>query len=219
MILRDTGEASAISCFAIDASPALDVGEIGEGIEGKCSESVVAGANQRSERLLSALGTRCQVTDTRWLGEQAATHLEYVEAKCADGAGYVMRLPTPGGSGSVGLDSCAVSREKGIACVLSAAPAGEGQTSTARVDLAWFKSQLSAAKVQCDVAQARIVGREKIRRRYVVEFECRDVPSGVVAFVPPPDAAADTFESMDCTAALVRGVTCEYSKSQGASAQ
>jgi hypothetical protein len=213
--LRDTGEATAISCFAIDASPPTDAGGFGEGIEGRCSVSVVATANQRSERLLSALGTSCQVTDSRWLGEQAATHLEYVEAKCADGAGYVLRLPTPGSTGSAAIDTCAQSREKGIGCVLTATPSVSEPAG--RPDLAWFKSRLSAANVKCDVAQARIVGREKIRRRYVVEFQCRDAEAGVVAFVPPPDADADTLESMDCEAAVARGVTCEFSKSPAAS--
>jgi hypothetical protein len=219
VIFRDDGEASATSCFALDASSPAAGSQLEAAIDGKCSESVVANANQRAEKLLLALGARCQVTDTRWLGEQSATHLEYVETKCADGGDYVMRLPTPGHSGNAGFESCAEAREKGIVCTLSGAPAGVGGGSSDRPDLAWFKSRLVGANVPCDVVQARIVGREKVRRRYVVEFECRDVAEGLVAFVSPPEADPADFESIDCLAATGRGVTCEYSRSQGATAR
>ena len=65
--------------------------------------------------------------------------------------------------------------------------------------------------MSCQTKRARIVGRESIKRRYLVEFECSDRPEGLVAFVPPAGDTVNPFESMSCTSAAERGIRCELS--------
>jgi hypothetical protein len=76
--------------------------------------------------------------------------------------------------------------------------------------LSWFKEELSRNGVGCETKRARIVGRESIKRRYLVEFDCADRPEGLVAFVPPAGDTAHPFESMTCALAAARGIRCEW---------
>jgi hypothetical protein len=73
---------------------------------------------------------------------------------------------------------------------------------------------LSRNGLTCQTKRARIIGRESIKRRYLVEFECTDRPEGVIAFVPPAGDAVNAFESMDCAKAATRGIRCEFIAAQ-----
>jgi hypothetical protein len=64
--------------------------------------------------------------------------------------------------------------------------------------------------VSCDVKKARVAGRESIKRRYVVEYQCPERPQGLVAYVPSPGDSASAFESMDCAAAAERKIACQF---------
>ena len=90
-----------------------------------------------------------------------------------------------------------------------AAPAA-GRAVDSRPSLEWFKEALTRNGVSCVTKRARIVGRESIKRRYLVEFECSDRPEGLMAFVPPVGDTANAFESMNCEAAAKRGIRCEW---------
>lgn len=204
--LRDTHEASATLCFAAES-------QIKEPAKASRAERCLlpenAVPNMRAQKMLGTFGINCAVDASQWLGESATLHLDYIESRCKDGQGYVIHVPVPGSPGTAGAMSCEQSATVGIPCTW--AQHTQSASDDARPDLNWFKEQLKRAGVSCDVLQARIVGREKIRRRYVVEFQCRDNPNGLVAFVPPDSTNAKDFESMDCIAAAVRGVRCEYS--------
>jgi hypothetical protein len=82
--------------------------------------------------------------------------------------------------------------------------------ANARPNLAWFKDALAKNGVSCESKHARIVGRESIKRRYLVDFDCKDHPEGLVAIVPPADDTTNKFETMNCATAATRGVQCQF---------
>ena len=168
-------------------------------------------ANVDSKVMASALlerkGVECKVRELKWLGTSAA-NLEHIEADCESGGSYVMRSPPLGTSGKLEVFDCEASAKQGVACELSARASPSPASADARPTLSWFKEALGRNGVSCLTKRARIVGRESIKRRYLVEFECSDRPEGLVAFVPPAGDTVNTFETMSCQSAAERGIQC-----------
>jgi hypothetical protein len=130
-----------------------------------------------------------------------------------------VRAPRPGNAGTLEVMDCRKAGEAGVRCKLTAAAAGEaGAAADARPTLAWFKEALGRNAVPCQVKRARIVGRESIKRRYVVEFECEDRPQGLIAFVPAAGDTVNPLEPLDCPAAAARGIKCQFVPAQGSPA-
>ena len=172
-------------------------------------------ANSDSKVMAGSVLTRkdipCKVREIKWLGINAA-NLEHIEVACESGGGYVLRSPLPGSSGKLDVVGCDEATRQGIACKLSpqAASATDSKADS-RPSLEWFKEALARNGVSCQTKRARIVGRESIKRRYLVEFECSDRPEGLVAIVPPVGDTVNPFESMNCASAAERGIRCELS--------
>lgn len=202
--IRSTHETSAIPCFALE-------GQANESSIAHCSLPGNAKPNEHAQSMLESLGIKCMVDSSKWLGESQKASSDYIETHCATGEGYVLNIPLLGSGGAAGVKTCKESAATGIPCSLLPS---EPSVVDARPDIAWFKEQLKKAGVACEVLQARIVGREKIRRRYVTEFECKDLPEGVVAFVPPEGGDPAGFESMTCSAAASKHITCQFPQGQ-----
>jgi hypothetical protein len=185
----------------------------------KCALPTNVDGKLMAGTLLSRQQVDCKVTDFKWLGTSAA-NLDHVEVACEGGAGYVMRSPRIGASGKTTVLACQEAAQQGVACQLStpAAAAAAGPAADSRPTLAWFKEALQRNGVSCESKRARIVGRESIKRRYLVEFECADRPEGLIAYVPPAGDTTNPFESMSCAAAAQRGVRCEWTSKEGAPA-
>jgi len=161
-------------------------------------------------------GTTCAARTVKWLGESAAPKLDYTEVACSDDRGFVLRTPTPGAAGNIDVVSCQDAAAHGAKCQLSAGgsaaavAAAPSPASDARPSLQWFKDALSKNGVACDVKKARVVGRESIKRRYIVEYQCPQQPHGVVAYVPSDADIINPFEWIDCDAAAVRKLSCQF---------
>jgi hypothetical protein len=54
----------------------------------------------------------------------------------------------------------------------------------------------------------RVIGRESVDKRYVVEFLCSQPPNGLVGFFPL-EGNTHKFEALDCAAAVERGIVCQ----------
>jgi hypothetical protein len=160
--------------------------------------------------VLRSSSVQCAVRDLKWLGSDASNR-DHVEVACEDGGGYVVRSPRPGVEGKRDVLGCEDAAKLGVVCGLTA---GSMPTPAAKADarpnLAWFKDALAKNGVSCESKQARIVGRESIKRRYLVEFDCKDHPEGLVAIVPPADDTTNKFETMNCATAATRGVQCQF---------
>jgi hypothetical protein len=69
-----------------------------------------------------------------------------------------------------------------------------------------FRDALKEGGVSCEPTQMRLVGRETVSRRYVVEVQCVDKPE-LVAFIPLEDNTKK-LETLDCSAAMQRNIVC-----------
>ena len=175
----------------------------------KCELPANADRNAMAGTVLKRNGVDCKVLGLKWLGTSAA-NLDHIETACEGGGGYVMRSPQMGSSGKLDVLDCQDAVKHGIACELSrSAPSATASSADTRPTLSWFKEALSRNGVGCASKRARIVGRESVKRRYLVEFECSDRPDGLVAFVPPAGDTVNSFESMNCVSAAERGIRCE----------
>jgi len=139
----------------------------------------------------------CRVTKARFVG--AADQTQFYEMGCASGPGFMVETDRIG------------AYHRAIPCD-SAGGIGGGCTLTDRSVLAasttaTLAERLKAAGVACEVAQARLVGREPTGHRDVVEYACADRPAGlVVAFAS--DSAKT--EQLDCISAAQFAVTCQF---------
>jgi hypothetical protein len=181
----------------------------------KCAMPLNADNRAMAGRMLGHHHIDCAVRDVKWLGTSAAD-LDHIEVACESGVGYMVRSPRIGSSGKVEVVDCQESLKQGVACELSSSGATSGRVADSRPSLEWFKEALSRNGVTCLTKRARIVGRESIKRRYLVEFECTDRPEGLIAFVPPVGDTVNPFESMSCAVAAERGIRCEWVSAPGA---
>jgi hypothetical protein len=217
LTLRDLSTASGISCLAASATPSNETSDPGK-VDLKCRLPANQNVGEMATTVMRNAGTTCAARDVKWLGESAEPKLDYTEVACSDDRGFVLRTPTPGSAGNIDVLTCQDAAIHGAKCQMSAAgsaaaaavttaPAPESQ---ARPTLQWFKEALSRNGVACDVKKARIVGRESIKRRYIVEYQCPQQPHGVVAYVPSDGDTVNPFEWIDCDAAATRKLTCEF---------
>jgi hypothetical protein len=218
LTLRDLSAASGISCLAASATPSSDTPDPSK-VDLKCRLPANQNVGEMATTVMRNVGTTCAARKVKWLGESAQPKLDYTEVACSDDRGFVLRTPTPGSAGNIDVLSCQDAATHGAKCQLSAGgsaavtapPAPESQ---ARPTLQWFKEALSRNGVACDVKKARIVGRESIKRRYIVEYQCPQQPHGVIAYVPSGGDTVNPFEWIDCDAAAARKLSCQFTAAQ-----
>jgi hypothetical protein len=195
---------SGISCLVAggDTAPVKCV------LAANADSKVLAGAELARNHI------QCNVQKLNWL-RASDSNSDDVEVVCEGEAGYVVRAPQPGSGDKLEVLSCQDAIKQGVTCELTRnLPTTAASMADARPTLTWFKDALSRNGLGCQTKRARIVGRESIKRRYLVEFECSDRPEGLVAFVPPAGDTVNAFESMDCASAATRGIRCEFVAAQ-----
>jgi hypothetical protein len=175
----------------------------------QCALPANADGKALAAAMLRGRSVPCSVRDFKWLGVDAANR-DHVEVACDAAAGYVLRYPRPGQSGELEVLGCEEAGKSGVRCQLTSPGSAPGGETDSRPTLAWFKDALARNGVSCATKRARIIGRESIKRRYVVEFECEGQPEGLIAFVPAAGDTTNTFESLNCVAAASRGVHCQF---------
>lgn len=77
---------------------------------------------------------------------------------------------------------------------------------TVPVTLQAFRDALKENGVSCEPTQLRLIGRETVSKRYVVEMQCPDMTDRV-AFIPL-NGNTKALETLDCTAAMERNIVC-----------
>jgi hypothetical protein len=220
LTLVGKASASGISCFAASATQPGDTSDPAK-VDTKCHLPADQDINVVATTVMRNAGTACDAHGVKWLGQGGSPVLDYTEVACGEGKGFVLRTPAPGSIGAtIDVLSCSDAAIHGANCQMSApavaaapAPAATGGVPLAegpRPDLQWFKDALSKHAVSCDVKKARVVGRESIKRRYIVEYQCPQQPQGLVAYVPSPGDTAGVFESIDCAAAGERKIACQF---------
>lgn len=201
LISREGAAPTGFSCLAADATRKADLAA-GRQPGIVCGLPETGNAKQLAANVINRAGTACTVRDIRYVGLNAAAHIEFDEVACSDNTGYVMTAALPGSTAAVRVMSCRDSALKGLACKLS----DNGGVLTSVEN---FKQALQTRHIACTAGEhdVHVVGQENTQKRYVVEFRCTERPQGLVAFIPPEGSTAP-FEAVDCSAAVKRGVTC-----------
>jgi hypothetical protein len=193
---------TAMSCFAADAQHTAGAAK-GENSDLYCQLAVNKDAKAMAASLMTTAGTKCVVSDVRWFGLSASSQTDYSEVACADGAGFLVKIPQTGPSAAVSVMSCREAAKQGLNCRLT-----DGGPVSMPVTMQTFRDALKQNDVNCEPLHMRMIGRESVAKRYVVEVQCQDQPNGLVAFIP---VAGNTgkFETLDCAAAIERQIRCE----------
>lgn len=198
LIAQPPEKPAGFSCFAADAARAAQGKQAGTA----CMLSANADLKAMIGTALSRQGKSCQARDIRWIGENTTTGMEFIETACTDGAGYVLKLPQPQSTQQAAAMACADAAGQGIACKLTSSGAPI-------VTIETFKAALAQHKIACDAVNLRVIGKQTMSKRHVVEFQCPQQPLGLVAFIPLSDSTAP-FETFDCpTAAAKQHVACK----------
>jgi hypothetical protein len=149
-------------------------------------------------------GKPCAVRDLQAFGRSESTHSDYSEVACQDGQGFLLRTPLPGSQAQAVVMSCAEAAKQGIKCKLT-----DSGPVQAPMSMDTFKIALAKNGVTCAIDQIRMVGQEDNRKRFVIEYRCANQPKAAIAFIPL-EGNTNAYESIDCAAALVRGVVCKF---------
>ena len=194
----------AISCFAAEATHAASVAR-GDQSDFYCQLPANKDVKATAAALMTKSGAACAVSSIRWFGYSASTQTEYSEVACADGKGYLLKIPQIGISAQIVPMSCQEAAVQGMKCRLTDTGPASTPVSTQRL-----RDALKNNGVHCEPAQLRIIGRETIDKRYVVELQCPEQPTGMVAFIPL-DGTSKPFETMSCAAAAEQEIVCKLS--------
>jgi hypothetical protein len=202
LVSQDSQKPIAISCFAANAMHiARDSKDQSPDLY--CELTANKDLKSMAASLMAAAGTMCAVNEFRWFGQNALTQADYSEAACADGKGYLLKIAQTGPAAEVSVIGCQDAAKRGLKCRLT-----DGGPVTSQVTLQTFRDALKQNNVNCEPTNMRVIGRESVDRRYVVEVKCQEQPNGLVAFIPTA-GNSKAFEALDCAAAVEREVRCE----------
>jgi hypothetical protein len=193
----------AMSCFAANARHTAGLA-LGENSDLDCQLAANKDLKVMAASQMTTAGTTCAVSDVRWFGLSASTQSDYSEVACADGAGFLLKIPQTATSGAASVMSCQDAARQGLNCRLT-----DGGPVSTPVTMQTFRDALKQNDVNCEPLHMRMIGRESLGKRYVVEVQCQEQPNGLVAFIP---VAGNTskFETIDCPVATERQIRCEF---------
>jgi hypothetical protein len=209
LVSQETEAPAGFSCFAAEGQRVI-ASEKGQKFSDVCQLTANKDMLALATAVLAHAGTSCAVTKLRWVGQSLASKVEYDEVACGDGKGYMLATAMVGAPAVPRAFGCSEAAAHGLPCQLTSAPAAALPT------LDDFKQALVQHGIVCTAANIRVIGKEQVHQRHVVEFQCPERPAGLVAFIP---LAGNTspFEALDCPAAALRGAVCKFPAASPAS--
>lgn len=201
LISQEPGNPYGFTCFAADATRAADVAA-GRKPGVVCALPTSADVNTMATNIMARAGTPCTARDHKYIGQNAAAHLEFDEVACTGGAGYILTVALPGSLQPIRIVPCHESAMNGLPCKLS----DNGSVVTMQT----FKDALAQHNITCSSDKdMRFVGRENTLKRYLVEYRCGQKPESQVAVIPL-EGNTQPFETLTCKSAAAKyGVKCE----------
>jgi hypothetical protein len=195
-----------LSCFAADAKHAAGVAA-GEDSGLDCQLPANKDVKAMAVAAMATSGATCAVSEFRWFGLTASSQTDYSEVACAEGGGFLLKIAQTGPQADVAVMTCQEAAKQGLKCHLT-----DGGPVTTSVTMQTFRDALKQNEVKCEPTNMRMIGRNSVDKRYVVEVQCQEQPNGLVAFIP---VAGNTnkFETIDCAAAVERQIRCEFAGS------
>jgi hypothetical protein len=205
---------TAFSCFSAEGQRAAAAAK-GQAFADICQLPENKNLNVTATKILSKAGTDCKVTKLRWFGQSPVTKLEYTEVACSNGKGYFLATALPGAPMRMGVSSCAEAAQRGMNCAFTKVtpPSPNSADADAKPTLAILKDALAQHGPACTVTNMRVIGRENVQKRHVVEFQCPEQPKGLVAFIPLGNNP-NKFQTLDCPKAAKIGIVCKLAGQQ-----
>lgn len=198
------GDSRAVTCFSADALHARDEANgIKSDFYCQLPENGGGDLAKMGEKLLADAGVKCAVQKLVWFGVDTSAKTEYTESSCDDGSGYLLKTPLAGGTVKPSAINCVEAARKGLDCKMT--PVIKPPT------LETFKNYLEHTDINCKIDnydQIKVLGKEGLKQRYVVEFKCPQQPKGLVAFIPL-EGNSNKFETVDCQGIKKHGVSCK----------
>lgn len=196
-----------ISCFAARTGYDAAVAQGGTASL-NCELPANADVKASAAALMAAANASCQVSNLRSIGVSETNHLEYLEVACADGTGSIVEIQNLGSPSSspqvVNVASCKdASLHQGLPCQLS-----DNGPESKPVTMRTYLTVIKQNGIKCEPTQFRLIGREVVDKRYVVEVQCPEQPDGLIAFIPL-EGNANKFEAIDCNTAMERQIACK----------
>ncbi len=191
---------SGFTCFAADATLQADL-KAHRSADPVCTLPEISDVKMIASNVLLRKGHACQVRDVRWVGISPKSNTDFTEIACGDGTGFILASPLPGSTLTPQLVRCRDSAAQGMPCKLS-------DNGEPIITLQTFKDALAQHHIACDASGERLIGKESVSQRHVVEFSCTQHPGGLVAYIPLGDNKAP-FETLSCADAAKRGVACK----------
>lgn len=203
---------TGFSCFAADAQrQALEAK--GQKFDDICTLKANRNLTAAATKILKNAGTACAVTKLAWFGQSTASKMEYNEVACSDGKGYILGTTLPGTPLQMSLIGCPEGAARGMKCQLTTVAAVASNDADPVPTADNLKAALAAHGPACTVTDMRVVGRETVRKRHVVEFLCPEQPKGLVAFIPL-GANPNKYQAVDCPTAAKAGVICKLTSAK-----
>ena len=201
-----------MSCFAAEARYDAAVAR-GENANVHCQLPANADVKTSAAALMTAANASCQVSNVRSIGVSETNHLEYLEVACTDGSGSIVEIQNIGSPSSspqvVNVANCKDSSlHQGLPCQLS-----DNGPESKPVTMRTYLTVIKQNGIKCEPTQFRLIGREVVDKRYVVEVQCPEQPYGLVAFIPL-EGNTNKFEAIDCNAAMGRQIACKLTAPQ-----
>ena len=208
-ILVSQGEQKpiAMSCFAAATTYEADIAN-GDKPNFRCRLEANKDVKVIAAALMTTVGAACNVSNVKSFGMNDTTHVEYTEVACTDGNGYLLKIPQTISDIQVSAMTCQDAAKQGLQCHLT-----DGGPVSKPVTTQALRDALKQNGVNCEFSQLRVIGRETIDRRYVVEVQGPNQPKGMIAFIPL-EGNTSKFETIDCATAIERQIVCKLTAQQ-----
>lgn len=212
LISENHAKPVAISCFSI--AGASDAGEGGNQSNRSTPMACLLpdnkDVNAQAERLLKGLSANCTVSGVASFGVNANNHTEYVEVACSSKVGYVLVIPQQRNTKTqISVMSCQDAARHGLRCHLT----DTNGNASAPITMQTLRDSLEQNGIHCTAPKLRLIGREREKKRYVVEAQCPEYPDGLIAYIPVNDNT-QKFETITCAAAPERNLSCQLGTTQ-----
>lgn len=140
----------------------------------------------------------CELANVQWYGRSAERREEYTEVSCKNSKGYLIVSGSENSATELKLIDCVTAAKQGLACKL---------TATKVISLLDIADGLKQHGLSCDPEKIKVFGREKVRKRQVVEALCTGQSASLIVFLPMEEGAG-SYETMSCEDGAKAGIKC-----------
>lgn len=185
------------SCFEADAIKKANSASVAESPY-YCQLQTQSDLNISAQKIIAQQGGECAPISVQWYGRSAEFFEEYTEVSCSNNKGYLIVSGTEKSVAQPKIMDCVSAAKQGFVCKM---------TATKVISVMDLSQGLAAHGLACAPEKIRVFGKEKVRKRHVVEAICSGQTKSLIAFLPMEEGAA-AYETMSCEEGASAGIKC-----------